>query len=56
MLEQDKHNLVKTKLIALNHGMTLSEYEKHLRGSAGSIALEKAVAKFKESQNEDFLS
>jgi hypothetical protein len=55
MLEQTKQNLVKTKLIALNHGMKITEYEKYLRDNAGTIALTKALAEFKKAQNEDFL-
>ncbi|MBL4766075.1 MAG: hypothetical protein JKX67_12520 [Colwellia sp.] len=51
----EKNRSVKARLIAFRKDMTLEEYEKHIHNHAGSIALEKAVAKFKEAQNEGFL-
>jgi len=49
MLDQDKQNLIKSELVALNHGMTEAEYEKYLKDNAGSVAFEKAVRKFKSN-------
>ena len=43
----DKQEQVRKEVVALNKGMTVSEFEEHLRVNAGSIAFEEALAVYK---------